>query len=114
LRTQVLGAAASLFGTSQEALGKFDDNEGCANLVYHYESEGQPRILRLSYRPDRSVELIQAELHFVEYLAAGGVHVSPPVPSIHGNLYIYGVCSIRQNFSIGKNSCSNILQKPSC
>ncbi len=83
---QVLRAAASLFGTSRDALGKFDDYEGCANLVYHYETEGQPRVLRLSYRPDRPVEMIQAELHFVEYLAEGGVRVSRPVPSINGNL----------------------------
>jgi len=32
------------------------------------------------------MELIQAELHFVEYLAAGGMRVARPVPSIHGNL----------------------------
>ena len=83
---QVLGAAAGLFGTSQEVLGKFDDYEGCANLVYHYEHEGQPRILRLSYRQDRPAELIRAELHFVEYLAAGGLRVSRPIPSINGNL----------------------------
>jgi Ser/Thr protein kinase RdoA (MazF antagonist) len=95
---QVLGAAAGLFGTSQEALGKFDDYEGCANLVYHYEREGQPRILRLSYHPNRTAELIRAELHFVEYLAAGGMRVSRPVPSVNGNLYIYGVCPIRQHF----------------
>jgi Ser/Thr protein kinase RdoA (MazF antagonist) len=83
---EVLATAASLFGTSKDRLGKFDDYEGCANLVYHYENEGQPRILRLSYRPDRPVELIQAELHFVEFLAEGGVRVSRPVPSVNGNL----------------------------
>jgi Ser/Thr protein kinase RdoA (MazF antagonist) len=83
---EVLETAARLFGTSKEALGKFDDYEGCANLVYHYEREGQPRVLRLSYRPDRPLEMIQAELHFVEYLAEGGVRVSRPVPSIRGNL----------------------------
>jgi len=94
---QVLGTAAGLFGTSKEALGKFDDYEGCANLVYHYENEGQPRILRLSYRSDRPVELIQAELHFVEYLAAGGVHVAQPVPSIHGNL-LEVIPTTRMNF----------------
>ena len=37
---QILGAAAGSFGTSQEALGKFDNYEGCANLVSHYETEG--------------------------------------------------------------------------
>ncbi len=82
----VLEPAARLFGTSKERLGKFDDYEGCANLVYHYEQAGQPRVLRLSYRPDRPVEMIQAELHFVEYLAQGGVRVSRPLPSIQGNL----------------------------
>src|SRR5512141_836263 len=83
---EVLETAAGLFGTSKDRLGKFDDYEACANLVYQYENEDQPRILRLSYRPDRTVEQIRAELHFVEYLAAGGVRVSRPVPSIHGNL----------------------------
>ena len=83
---EVLANAARLFGTSKDALGKFDDYEGCANLVYQYEREGQPRVLRISYRPERPVELIQAELHFVNYLADGGVRVSTPVLSENGNL----------------------------
>ena len=84
--SDVLEAAARLFSTSKNTLRKFDDYEGCANLVYQYERDGQPRILRLSYRPDRPVELVQAELHFVEYLAEGGVRVSRPVPSVNGHL----------------------------
>lgn len=83
---EVLEPAAHLFATSREALQKFEDSEGCANLVYQYECQDQPRILRISYRPDRPVELIQAELHFVEHLAAGGVRVSRPVPSANGHL----------------------------
>lgn len=83
---EVLDNAARLYGTTQASLGKFDDYEGCANLVYHYDYAGQPRILRLSYRPDRTVELIQAELHFVEYLAASGMRVSRLIPSANGNL----------------------------
>lgn len=82
----VLDIAARLFGTSKDQLGKFDDYEGCANLVYHYEREGQARVLRLSYRADRPVDAIQAELHFVAYLAEGGVRVALPVPSVNGNL----------------------------
>jgi Ser/Thr protein kinase RdoA (MazF antagonist) len=81
-----LETAAHLFGTSKAALGKFDDYEGCANLVYYYDFKGQPRVLRLSYRPDRPLEMIQAELHFVEYLAEHGVRVARPVPSINGQL----------------------------
>jgi Ser/Thr protein kinase RdoA (MazF antagonist) len=81
----VLPKAARLYGTSQDCFGKFDDFEGCANLVYYYEHEGQQRVLRLSYRPDRSVERVQAELHFINYLAEGGVRVSRPVLSEKGN-----------------------------
>ena len=82
----VLDTAAHLFGTSIDCLGKFDDYEGCANLVYQYERNDQPRILRISYRPDRTVERVQAELHFINYLAEGGVRVSVPVRSENGNL----------------------------
>jgi len=83
---KVLDSAARLFGTSKDRLDKVEDSEGCANLVYQYTCDNQPRILRVSYNPERPVELIQAELHFVNYLAEGGVRVSCPVPSIHGNL----------------------------
>lgn len=83
---QALAPAAALFGTSPSQLAKFDDYEGCANLVYQFECEGQPRILRLSHRADRPVEQIQAELHFVNYLAEHDVRVSTPVPSQNGNL----------------------------
>ena len=83
---EVLETTARLFGTSKSALGKFDDYEGCANLVYHYQHEEQPRVLRITYRPDRPLELIQAELHFVNYLADNGVRLSKPVPSEAGNL----------------------------
>lgn len=74
-----------MFGATRERLGKFDDYEGCANLVYHFTHNGQPRILRISYRPDRPVELIRAELHFVNYLADHGMRVARPIPSETGN-----------------------------
>jgi Ser/Thr protein kinase RdoA (MazF antagonist) len=82
----VLDTAARLFGTSNERLGKFEDSEGCANLVYYFERHGQERILRISFRSDRTVEHIQAELHFVNYLAENGVRLSKPVLSEDGNL----------------------------
>ena len=83
---EVLETAARLFGTSKDRLGKFEDSEGCANLVYYFERDGQQRILRISFRTDRSLENIQAELHFVNYLAENGVRVSKPIPSEKGNL----------------------------
>jgi Ser/Thr protein kinase RdoA (MazF antagonist) len=45
----------------------------------------QPRVIRISCRSDRPVDTIQAELHFINHLAGGGVRVSRPVPSINGN-----------------------------
>ena len=77
---EALKPAARQFGTSKDALEKFDDYEGCANLVYQFTRDNQPRILRISYRPDRPVELIQAELHFVNHLADNGMRVSNPLP----------------------------------
>ncbi len=83
---EVLPRAARLYGTSTDVLSKFPDTEGCVNLVYQYERDGQPQVLRISYNPERPVDLIQAELHFIHYLADGGVRVSTPVLSEHGNL----------------------------
>jgi Ser/Thr protein kinase RdoA (MazF antagonist) len=83
---EVLASAARLFGTSKASLRKCEDYEGAANLVYEYECGGRPYVLRVSYRPDRSVEQVQAELHFINHLAAGGVRVSRPIASTQGNL----------------------------
>ena len=82
----VLNTASGLFGLRKDDLRVFASYEGCANLVYGYEHEGQSRILRISYRPDRTAEQIQAELHFLTYLAENGVRVSTPVPSRNGEL----------------------------
>lgn len=82
----VLQTATGLFGTRPEALRKFDDYEGAANLVYQYEQGGKALILRISFREDRSAAQFGAELDFINYLAAHGVRVSRPVPSCNGNL----------------------------
>ena len=83
---EVLDKAARLFGTHKEDLRVFPDYEGAANLVYEYVLDGKPLILRLSFRPERSLDQIQAELHFVTYLAEQGVRVSVPLTSRNGNL----------------------------
>ncbi len=83
---EVLDTASRLFGIGKDALELIAGYEGCANLVYEYKRNGQLLILRISFRSDRTVEQIQAELHFVNYLAEHGVRVSRPVPSQHGKL----------------------------
>ncbi|NJD58076.1 MAG: hypothetical protein FIA98_01600 [Anaerolineae bacterium] len=83
---EILYTASQLFGVKMDALKLFAGSEGCANLVYEYEHEGQPSILRISFRPDRTADQIRAELHFVDYLAEHGVRVSRPIPSQNGRL----------------------------
>lgn len=83
---EALDEASRLFGISRDALKLVGGYEGCENLVYEFEHDGQPRILRISFRPDRTAEQIQAELHFVNYLAEHGARVSRPIRSQKGNL----------------------------
>lgn len=83
---EVLELATARFGTRKEALKVFPAYEGAANLVYEYEIDAKPLILRISYTPERTREQIQAELHFIEFLAQKGVRVSRPIPSQDHNL----------------------------
>ena len=81
---EALPTAARLFGTRKESLRIFPGYEGAANLVYEYDLGGTPLILRISYTRERSLQQIQAELNFVNYLYENGVRVSRPVPSKNG------------------------------
>jgi len=84
-KSEVLEIATARFGTHKQALRKFAEYEGAANLVYEYEMDDQPLILRISFTPERTLEQIQAELHFVNYLSDNGVKVSKPILSQNGN-----------------------------
>ncbi|MBI5032125.1 MAG: phosphotransferase [Chloroflexi bacterium] len=82
---EILERATARFGTRKDSLKMFPGYEGAANLVYEYEIDKTPMILRISFTPERTLEQIQAELHFVNYLSNNGVNVSKPVPSNNGN-----------------------------
>jgi Ser/Thr protein kinase RdoA (MazF antagonist) len=84
--SQVLEKAAARFGTHKGKLKMFPEYEDAANLVYEYELDKEPLILRISFTPERTLEQIQAELHFINYLSQNGAKVSTPVPSQAGNL----------------------------
>jgi Ser/Thr protein kinase RdoA (MazF antagonist) len=81
---EVLDTASRLFDIPKDTLKLVAGYEGCANLVYECNHDGQPCILRISFRPERTAGQIQAELHFVNYLAEHGVRVSRPIPSQNG------------------------------
>jgi len=86
LDNQTLDRASRPFGICPNDLKMVPDYEGCANLVFEYERDGQSRILRISVDSRRTAEWIQAELHFVTYLSEHGVRVSTPVMSEMGRL----------------------------
>jgi Ser/Thr protein kinase RdoA (MazF antagonist) len=62
--------------------------EESQNFVYRFhEPDGGPlRYLRLTHETHRTRELIEAELDFVNHLAAAGADVAAPVRSREGNL----------------------------
>ncbi len=82
----VLEIIAKLFGTRKEELIIYPGYEGAANLVFDYQMNYIPMILRISFNQERTHEQIQAELHFINYLIEQGVNASMPVKSLDGNL----------------------------
>jgi hypothetical protein len=49
----VLPQAVALYGTTCERLSLYDGFEDCQNLVYDYEVDRRPMVLRISFRQDR-------------------------------------------------------------
>jgi len=81
-----LDQAASLYGVQKTDLKLYGDYLGCQNLVYACHSGGRDFILRVSYRADRPLAMVQAEGDFVNFLADHGVLVARALPSIQGSL----------------------------
>lgn len=56
------------------------------NLVYDFELDGGPQILRLGHSSKRSENSVIAELDWINYLADNGVRACRPIPSKNGNI----------------------------
>jgi Ser/Thr protein kinase RdoA (MazF antagonist) len=84
--TDILKHAITQFNLNSEDLNKFDAYEGCANLVYTCSRKNQPVILRVSYRQDRPMDQITAELDFINYLAENGVQIARSIYSCNDEL----------------------------
>ncbi len=82
---ELLGVAADLFDLNINHIAAIKSDSGYFNLIYDCLHRGQPSILRITFCLDRSRELIQAELHFIDYLAAHGMNVSIPFISKNQN-----------------------------
>ncbi len=74
----------------ERAAAKFDTGPlvkigGYENLLFR-SADREPRVLRLTHATRRSIGMIEAELHFMEHLAANGVPVVVPVRAKDGSL----------------------------
>lgn len=78
---ELLNQAARAYGVAPETVNHVG---GFENLIYGFRRDGRDLILRVTHSSHRSRELIESELHFVGYLAEGGVRAAKPVPSYSG------------------------------
>ncbi|MDD4309772.1 MAG: phosphotransferase [Candidatus Cloacimonetes bacterium] len=75
--------AAACFGVSSAELTELD---GFENFIYEFSQGGQGSILRITHTSRRTKEMIDAEMHWIEYLHEKGVNCSLPLKSKQGNL----------------------------
>lgn len=55
-----------------------------ANFIFVFKREGQPAILRFAHASERTPAAIQAELDYLQHLAAHNVPVALPIRSLSG------------------------------
>lgn len=72
---------AARFGLNQKELSFIG---GFQNFIYSYSRVGCKYILRFTPSTLRTHEGLEAELEWIRFLAANGMSVSEPVPSVRG------------------------------
>lgn len=77
---------------ADELLLQWEHDEGCAkywrassNFVFVFKRFGKDHVLRFNHASERTANEIQAEIDYVNALAATGIRVALPVHSITGN-----------------------------
>ncbi len=91
---KVLEQAAARFGANIEHLTPLG---GFENFIYEFAQNGTAYILRITHSSRRTKEVVEAEMHWIEYLHRGGVNCSLPLKSIHGNL-VELICESEHSF----------------
>ena len=80
---QILGRTKRHFGIADDQIQLLD---GFESFIYEFERQNQSYILRIGHSFRRSEPLIQGEVDWMNYLAAGGASVSKAILSEDGNL----------------------------
>ncbi|GAA5534355.1 stress response kinase A [Deinococcus aluminii] len=78
---ELLTAVAAHYGQTPDTLTDLGSFE---NQVYAFSAPQGERVLRLVHSSHRSERQVRAELHWLTFLAEGGVSVAPPVPDAQG------------------------------
>jgi amicoumacin kinase len=98
---QLKNAIVSLYNGKTETLLKLSG--GFQNDVFEFHDGQVTQILRVTLSTNRSKEMIQSELDFIEILSSNGIGVSTPIKSIQGNyieeISIQGVTFYLTSFS---------------
>lgn len=80
---KILTETAVRYGVTPEQIEKIG---GFESFMFGFEQDGRPLILRLAHSKRRTANLIQGEVDWINYLAAGGAGVARAVLSANGEL----------------------------
>jgi amicoumacin kinase len=107
---QLINAVTELYNGKTESLLKLTG--GFQNDVFEYHDGQDAKILRMTLSTNRSKEMIQSELDFIEILSSNGVGVSIPIQSIQGNyieeISVQGVTFYLTSFSKAAGHLVNV------
>jgi Ser/Thr protein kinase RdoA (MazF antagonist) len=79
----ILHEARQRYHIAPDAIRLLDSFE---SLIFEFERDGRPYILRLGHSRRRTPDLVRGEADWLNYLAAGGAGVAPAVLSAAGEL----------------------------
>jgi Ser/Thr protein kinase RdoA (MazF antagonist) len=79
----IVPIAAQKFGADPDNLSHLRDS---ANAIYEFTQDGQPFILRLTPSAARNIDMIHAEMDYIDYLSRNQGYVAHPVRSLDRKL----------------------------
>ena len=117
LNDVLLQEILNLWNLVEHQVALHPQNEEHQNIIYIVSKNEKEYVLRLSFREERTMELLSAEAHFVEYLHSEKVSVARPIKSKNGsfvekvnfnNLFLYGVLFTKvKGFSFTEDKSKN-------
>jgi Ser/Thr protein kinase RdoA (MazF antagonist) len=79
---EIMSQAVAAYGIDRKKITALD---GFESYIYEFQSPEGPGILRITHSIRRTLNMIRAELDWIDYLHLGGVGVSKPLRSVQGN-----------------------------